>query len=172
MAGPWPRMVRNARYSARTCKLTYQSSRDYNILMRKTIMVPAVILLLLSLSCAHEYTRPEAGGAVFRPVTPGETAELMGTREDLLIVDTRTGWERSSGWIANSVHISYFDFILGGGYDRIERNVPVLLVCAHGVRSYRVGRALVKKGWLEVYDLEGGMKAWIKEGYPVVGGKE
>jgi len=126
------------------------------------------VFLLLSTACAHQYTKPGDEGAVFRPLVPQEAAEIIRERQGLQIVDTRTGWERNSGWIANSVHISYFSFLFGGGYDRLDRQRPVLLICAHGTRSYRVGRALINRGWKEVYDLEGGMKAWLREGYPIV----
>lgn len=124
--------------------------------------------LVLSSSCAHQYTKPGDEGAVFRPVVPHDAAGIIQERQGLQIVDTRTGWERSSGWIANSVHISYFTFLFGGGYDKLDKERPVLLICAHGTRSYRVGRSLIKKGWKEVYDLDGGMKAWLKDGYSVV----
>jgi rhodanese-related sulfurtransferase len=136
----------------------------------KTIAIAITLLMLICISCGREYTRPESAGGLFKPVGPQEAIELINGRKGLQIVDTRTGWERSGGWIANSVHISYFSFLFGGGYDRIDKNRPVLLICEHGVRSYRVGRSLVKKGWKEVYDLEGGMKAWLKAGYPVVSG--
>ena len=124
------------------------------------------------MSCTHEYTRPEDGNSVFMPVTPSKASVLINTKEGMQIIDTRTGWERSGGWIANSVHISFFDFLFGGGYDRVEKDTPVLVYCSHGVRSYRVARSLVKRGWKEVYDLEGGMNAWLKQGYPVVGVKQ
>jgi len=139
--------------------------------MNRYLIIASVLILLLS-ACAHKYINPEGGGVVFRLMPPVEAAALIEERSDLQIVDTRTGWERSSGWIANSVHISYFSFLFGGGYDKIDKQRPVLLICAHGVRSYRVGRALIKRGWEEVYDLEDGMKAWRKEGYPVVSEKE
>lgn len=124
--------------------------------------------LVLSSSCAHQYTKPGDEGAVFRPVVPHDAAGIIQEHQNLQIVDTRTGWERSGGWIANSVHISYFTFLFGGGYDKLHKGLPVLLICAHGTRSYRVGRSLIKRGWKEVYDLEGGMKAWLSEGFPII----
>lgn len=136
--------------------------------MKKVIFITLVSLVIILTSCAHEYIRSGDGNAVFLPVAPQEAARLTVERQGLQIVDTRTGWERSSGWIANSVHISYFTFLFGGGYDKLDKERPVLLICAHGTRSYRVGRSLIKKGWKEVYDLDGGMKAWLKDGYSVV----
>ena len=140
--------------------------------MGRIHIITIILFQFLILSCAHDYKRPENMEGLFKPVGPAEAMELIRESEGLQIVDTRTGWERSSGWIANSVHVSYFSFLFGGGYDKLRRDEPVLLVCAHGIRSYRVGRALVRKGWKEVYDLEGGMKAWITDGYPVVSEQE
>jgi rhodanese-related sulfurtransferase len=136
--------------------------------MRKAPVIAIVLFSMFCLSCTHEYKRPDNMDAVFKPVGPAEALELIDGRRGIQIVDTRTGWERIGGWIANSVHISYFTFLFGGGYEKIDKNKPVLLICAHGARSYRVGRSLVKKGWMEIYVLEGGMKAWLSDGYPVL----
>lgn len=112
---------------------------------------------------------PEKEGAVsFMAVTPEEAMRLIKEKEGLVIVDTRTGWERKGGWIEGSVHISYLDFLFGSPEDKMDKAAPVLMICAHGARSYRVGKALFRGGWREVYDLEGGMKAWTTAGYPIV----
>jgi len=49
---------------------------------------------------------------------------------------------------------------------------PVLLVCAVGGRSYGLGQFLVKKkGYREVYNLEGGVEAWKQQGLPLASGR-
>jgi len=109
--------------------------------MNRNLAITAAALVMLVSACAHQYITQEDGGAIFRPVSSAKAAAHIDENSHLQIVDTRTGWERDGGWINGSVHISYFSFLFGGGYDKLDKQRPVLLICAHGTRSYRVGRA-------------------------------
>ena len=135
--------------------------------MRYLLFILLLSITLMVSSCSRHYVMPGDGEALFMPVMPAEAMRLINEHPGLMVLDVRTGWERDSGFIAGSVHISYFDFLFGSGYGRLDKGTPVLVVCAHGPRSYRVGRSLLGRGWREVYDLMGGMKAWTGEGYPV-----
>jgi rhodanese-related sulfurtransferase len=51
------------------------------------------------------------------------------------------------------------------GYDHCA---DVLLVCKGGSMSASAGNALIKRGYLRVRDLKGGMTAWANAGYPLL----
>jgi rhodanese-related sulfurtransferase len=44
---------------------------------------------------------------------------------------------------------------------------PLLLICAVGGRSYAVGQYFYRKGYPEVYNLQGGISAWKAAGLPL-----
>jgi len=45
----------------------------------------------------------------------------------------------------------------------------VLVVCRSGVRSAKVVDFLLANGWDNVINLDGGMRAWVAAGHPLVG---
>jgi len=49
-------------------------------------------------------------------------------------------------------------------------NTAVIVICNHGIRSAQAVELLQQKGFTEVYNLDGGMHAWIEAGLPVAGG--
>jgi len=49
-------------------------------------------------------------------------------------------------------------------------NTAVIVICNHGIRSAQAVELLQQKGFTEVYNLDGGMQAWIEAGLPVAGG--
>jgi rhodanese-related sulfurtransferase len=52
--------------------------------------------------------------------------------------------------------------------DTANSKTPLFLYCTSGVRSKRVAILFYDKGFREIYSLKGGIKAWQKEGYPLV----
>ncbi len=51
----------------------------------------------------------------------------------------------------------------------LEADRPIILVCAVGARSAFAAEMACSLGKEDVYHLEGGIAAWVKEGYPVEG---
>lgn len=54
----------------------------------------------------------------------------------------------------------------------VPKDTPLLVVCAVGGRSYIVSKALIAMGHKEIYNLDGGIEAWWRAGYPVETGPE
>ena len=51
--------------------------------------------------------------------------------------------------------------------DKLDRNKPILLYCAHGVRSKLTANMCQKMGFKTIYDLDSGLVGWLKEGKSV-----
>ena len=49
----------------------------------------------------------------------------------------------------------------------VEKEKPVVVICASGARSSMVATALANSGYSEVYNFSGGMGAWSSAGLPV-----
>lgn len=54
--------------------------------------------------------------------------------------------------------------------DEIPRDRALLVYCAVGSRSTSVSDYLVKRGYGQVYNLQGGIWAWQLRNYPVLKG--
>ena len=46
---------------------------------------------------------------------------------------------------------------------QLQQDVPVVVMCHHGMRSMAVARQLVNEGFRYVYNVEGGIHAWAQE---------
>jgi rhodanese-related sulfurtransferase len=50
----------------------------------------------------------------------------------------------------------------------LPKDKPILLVCAVGGRSYVAAQVMSRQGFQEVYNLSGGISAWVKAGLPLM----
>ncbi|MCX7897351.1 MAG: rhodanese-like domain-containing protein [Rhodocyclaceae bacterium] len=94
-------------------------------------------------------------------------ATLMINREDALVVDVRESAEWSAGHIPHARHIALGQ--LASRLAELEKykDKPVIMVCASGNRSSSGCSILKKAGFSRVFNLSGGMRAWIEAGLPV-----
>lgn len=110
-----------------------------------------------------------AASATIEIVSPAEAADLVaGAREGLVILDVRTPGEFAEGHLAGAVNL---DYEAAGFADRLaalDRRVPYLLYCHSGNRSALVREMMRGRGFVEVYEIEGGIAAWVQAGRGVV----
>ncbi len=100
--------------------------------------------------------------ASVREVSPGEAELLGGT--GVTLVDVRESSEWDEGHLPGAVHVPR-----GFLESRIEaavpdRQRPVILYCAGGVRSALAARQLAELGYSDVVSMAGGFQQWKSEG--------
>lgn len=88
------------------------------------------------------------------------------SREGIL-VDVRTPAEVSKGIIAGSLAMDYNhpDFLSQA--IELPKDREIYLYCAIGGRSSKASELLIQQGFTKVYNLQGGIGAWEKAGFPV-----
>jgi rhodanese-related sulfurtransferase len=82
-----------------------------------------------------------------------------------LLVDVRSGSEFASGHIPGAVNIPMDQ--IEARLDDLDRNLPIVLICQSGKRA-RMTAGLLDSCQRQLSVLEGGTKAWIEAGLPVV----
>ncbi len=84
-----------------------------------------------------------------------------------LIVDVRSQGEYDRGHIPGAVHVSFY--AAGSGLTElgVSRKDPVVLYCEHGPRAGIAGFALRLSGFERVYSLDGSMKGWRADNFPL-----
>jgi phage shock protein E len=106
-----------------------------------------------------------SGWTALKRLSPAEVSSLLATSDPIVI----------------NVHIPYAGDISGtdtsisyNNVDAIEACLnydhcaDVLLICLGGGMSQSAGNELIKRGYLRVRDLNGGMQAWEAAGYPLL----
>jgi rhodanese-related sulfurtransferase len=95
-------------------------------------------------------------------LSPARAAELL--RDGAQGVDVRERYERDAGHIADTLHIELER--LAAEADTLDRERPVVFYCRTGSRSALAAQAFAAAGF-EAHNLDGGLKAWVKEGLPI-----
>jgi molybdopterin/thiamine biosynthesis adenylyltransferase/rhodanese-related sulfurtransferase len=101
--------------------------------------------------------------ATIKEVTPADVGALAG---DAAIVDVREASEWEQGHLPNAVHISksYVEQQIENAIP--DRDTPVVLYCAGGVRSLFAAQTLEQLGYTNVASMKGGFQAWKSAGLP------
>lgn len=102
---------------------------------------------------------------VMNQMSIAELRESMVT-EEIQILDVRGYAEYDAGHIFDStnIHAGY----LTERAEEIRKDVPVIVHCVSGDRSSIASSLLLSLGFENIYNLTGGISAWIKEGNKVV----
>ena len=99
-------------------------------------------------------------------VSPSEVEQIRQTTPATTIVDVREASEWEQGHLPGASHISksYLEQQIEGLVP--DRDKPVVLYCAGGVRSLFAGKTLREMGYTNVSSMSGGFQAWKTGGLP------
>jgi rhodanese-related sulfurtransferase len=95
-------------------------------------------------------------------VDPIEAIRLL-NESGAVLLDVREDDEWSAGHAPRAIHITLGSLDTRG----FDPTVPVVAVCRSGKRSATAASQLAAAG-VTVYNLAGGMKAWLEAGQPVI----
>lgn len=95
-----------------------------------------------------------------------EDLSVMLTAQPLLLVDVRNNDEVARGVIQGAVHIPLA--MLPIQYDSLTKVENIVFYCHSGVRSAHASAFAISKGCKHVFNLSGGVLAWVRSGYPLV----
>ncbi|MBU3657629.1 MAG: rhodanese-like domain-containing protein [Rhodocyclaceae bacterium] len=123
-----------------------------------------VIMLISGAMLVRQVAQP--GGKAVSP----QAAIAIKDRENGVFVDVREEHEVAVGHIKGSLHLPLKT--LADNLAKLEkyRKKPVVVICAAGQRSAAGTRVLLKAGFEDVCQLDGGIQAWEKAGLPLVRG--
>jgi rhodanese-related sulfurtransferase len=80
------------------------------------------------------------------------------------ILDVRTALEFAEGHIENAKNIDVSSTTFEAEIEKLDKDQPVFVYCAIGVRSSKAAAILRKKGFKHVFDLDGGYQDLLKVG--------
>ena len=98
-------------------------------------------------------------------ISAKQAKELIDNEKDVFILDVRTKEEYRESHIKDSNLIPIQE--LEHNINKIPKDRKVVVHCASGKRSAQACEILKDKGLKELYNIEGGIRKWQKEGYPV-----
>lgn len=131
--------------------------------------------VLLALAVVAACSKPVAVGGPAAPMAVAAaptTLDPAAFRRQLeatpgLVLDVRTAEEVSRGHLADATHLDIRDPRFGNRAALLDKTKPVFVYCAAGSRSAKAAAWLTEHGFTQVYNLDGGIRAWEAGGLPV-----
>ncbi len=99
-------------------------------------------------------------------VNAQELKQKLDEGADLVLLDVREPFERSTAVIEPSLHIPMGD--IPARVQELDPESRIVVYCHHGVRSLNVTAWLRQQGFEEVQSLRGGIDRWSREIDPKV----
>ena len=139
---------------------------------RRAKAVAALAVVFLLFISAHAVRRAEAGADI---ITVEQAHKKLSGKNPPLLLDVRTKAEFEGGHIRGTRRIIVDKFVRGE-YEKelgkIAKDAPIIVYCRSGRRSDIAQSILVKDGFTNIKNLDGGVLAWAKAGLPLVKGPE
>ncbi len=102
---------------------------------------------------------------MYQTIDTARLRELLDTESPPLLVDVRTAAEVARGSIAGARHIELST--LPGRVAELDPAAPCVVFCQSGGRSAQACAYLAQRGFGKLYNLDGGVAAWARNGMPL-----
>ncbi len=104
---------------------------------------------------------------VYEVLGPKDFRERLQTTDDAVLLDLRTPEELREGKLEGASQLDYFLKDFEDRVAELDKTKPYFIYCAGGGRSSETLELMKKLGFSAVYELKGGMTAWMKKGFQV-----
>ena len=87
--------------------------------------------------------------------------------EEVQLIDVGTPEEYSVGFIENAKNINFYSSTFSSDVETLDKQKPIIVYCKMGGRSAKSAKKLQEAGFIEIYDLGGGITNWKDQGHPI-----
>jgi len=128
----------------------------------------AFLMLIVSCGDAQQSNQQTHSKATAENISPEKFREMTMKMENITLLDVRSDKECGEGMIEGAIQMNYYDKDFKSQLESLPKDKPVLVYCAVGGRSGSAVQMLHSAGIQTVYNMDGGIDAWRKKGYPTV----
>ncbi|MCX6290533.1 MAG: thioredoxin domain-containing protein [Bacteroidetes bacterium] len=137
--------------------------------MIKQLYILLTTVFIFSCSNGQNQQAAENSGQpqnVVEKVNAEKFKQLVESGEGI-ILDVRTPEEVNQGYINGASVINFYDEDFESKINLMQKDKPVYVYCKAGGRSSQAAELMKKNGFKKVYNLEGGMNAWMGNNFAV-----
>ena len=145
--------------------------------MRPRFLLPSLIVLMLVVAlgvtaCSSQETASEdetgaATDATWETVDVQTAYDALSANADAQIVDVREPMEWAETGVPEGAVLIPLGDLESQAASELAADQPVYVICRSGNRSQTGSDILVGAGFTQVYNVDGGITAWMDSGLPV-----
>ncbi len=125
--------------------------------MKRKYLVVLILALLVLSGCAQP---------TLTDISVEDAKQMIDTNQDVIILDVRSQSEYDSAHIDGATLIPKSE--LEDRIGELDKGKKIIVYCRSGVRSLEASVTLTKYGFQNIYNMLGGINAWIDAKYPVI----
>lgn len=118
-------------------------------------------------TATNDTVQSDAKSAIAKRVSVDEWIKLMNAN-DGVVLDVRTAGEFQGGHIEGAVNMDFMESNFSDKLASLDKEKTYFMHCASGGRSAKALNAMRDMGFVAVYELEGGIRAYTAAGKSLV----
>lgn len=141
--------------------------------MKYLFFTPLLMLFACMASCQNQDTTvstknpTEVKTQTNTSISVEEFEKKLMQDTSVQLVDVRTPEEFKEGHLKGAVNYNVNGDDFEKQISNLDKNKPVMVYCRSGKRSSSAASVLIKNGFTEVYNMEGGITKWNEANKPV-----
>jgi rhodanese-related sulfurtransferase len=142
--------------------------------VKRLLVVLTVMAITLTVGCpgtqpdiTADITPIEAPAQIIADISTQDAYIMIGENPDLIIIDVRTPAEFDSGHIENAFNIDRNSEGFQEELDALDKDKTYLVYCKMGSRSADALDIMRQLGFMEVYNMLGGIDQWQADELPI-----
>ena len=138
-------------------------------LSSQKISIMKISFLLAAMTVILSCTKTDVNSqTTVQSIPPKAFSQKIEASSNEVILDVRTPEEFSEGHLKNAINIDVDNDNFKTEISKLNKSTPVYVYCYAGGRGSTAGKELVKAGFKEVYNMDGGIKEWEEAGLPII----
>ncbi len=113
---------------------------------------------------------PTVAAPTIERVAPEKALEIIREHKgdpNFVVLDVRTPQEYRSGHIAGAINIDFYAPDFPKRLDKLDKNKTYVVYCRSGHRSGQAVSLMRQLGFTHIYDVQGGLSTWVRQGLPL-----
>jgi len=136
----------------------------------KSAMMRSLLVLILALSVLVAACSSDTTTQSIELVPPADAAQVIADDPTgLVVLDIRTLDEFNEARLADAIMVDFYADDFAAQLDTLDKNVPYVMYCNSGNRSSDAVKTMKELGFVEVYEIDGGIVNWYDQGFPIEG---
>jgi len=126
-------------------------------------------LLIAGIGCKSKVSNKKSDAATvetpaaYKDVDVTKARTMIAENQNLVILDVRTPEEVDEGIIPGAMVINLHDENFDAKIGILDKSKPYLVYCRKGGRSAEASEKMIKAGFKDVTNMQGGYTAWMEQ---------